>query len=237
MGSHHAPERCHVNSCGCGTWCPSPSFSSSPTKQLKLTVEWEQQASSTLIAFLLPFILSILAWARVTLLLIACNCVRLASTRWEILREKKMTTVQFAIKCLDSSWGLQSLIEVAQSSAFWGEGVLLSIEAERNSKAIFKQREESYRTTGVQFWWQKENFAREKSREFNTSERIDLAGPLLASQLCPKKLCSVWIQMQEHTGLNNRDCFLLHLTFSFLKIPPLQFNPAELLTSSNTILA
>lgn len=41
-------------------------------------------------AFLLPLILSILAWAKETLSLMACSWRRLSSTRWEILPEKSV---------------------------------------------------------------------------------------------------------------------------------------------------
>lgn len=43
----------------------------------------------TLMAFLLPLIFSILAWARETLSLMVCSWRRLSSTRWEILPKKE----------------------------------------------------------------------------------------------------------------------------------------------------
>lgn len=45
---------------------------------------------ATLIAFLLPLIFSILAWAKETLSPMACSWLRLSSTRWEILPRKKL---------------------------------------------------------------------------------------------------------------------------------------------------
>lgn len=50
---------------------------------------------ATLIAFLLPLIFSILAWAKETLSPMACSWLRLSSTRWEILHGKN-----------DRGWGL-----------------------------------------------------------------------------------------------------------------------------------
>lgn len=45
---------------------------------------------ATLMAFLLPLIFSILAWAKETLSPIVCSWLRLSSTRWEILPGKRL---------------------------------------------------------------------------------------------------------------------------------------------------
>lgn len=45
---------------------------------------------ATLMAFLLPLIFSILAWAKETLSLMVCSWLRLSSTRWEILPGKRL---------------------------------------------------------------------------------------------------------------------------------------------------
>lgn len=51
-------------------------------------------------AFLLPLIFSILAWAKETLCLMACSWLRLCSTRWEILWRSR-------------SWKLGAALEVS----------------------------------------------------------------------------------------------------------------------------
>ena len=71
------------------------------------TSQRDRATHATLMAFLLPLIFSILAWAKETLFPMACSWLRLSSTRWEILPpETKVTGVTGAEGCSPSSCSL-----------------------------------------------------------------------------------------------------------------------------------